>query len=719
MGQYQSSGQIKFPYKKGNLVWSRDSSDGYTFNLHEGSDNNNKPVSIISISPLKSNLASNFYRRVKSFKHPNVLNYINGTIVENEESYYIVTERVRPLSEVLNSLLEHPDSIAWGIYQISRAIVFFNKQKLVHGNINIENIFVNEQGDWQLGGFQFLSSVDDVKNDSSFLSSKEGRISSFNVQWPPEVVNNSLNDIQPYSIDSWLIGCFIYTLFNYKKTQNTQFDKSHLKNTKLIPASLKDEYIKLLSTSPRVRLSPDRFIESPYFQNEFVNTCVFLETLSIKDDAEKENFCKNLNKSVDNMPEMYTRKKLLPILVSSLDYGLLGSSSINLIIKLMKKDNNNPLNLELSSSVAKWFSFNDRVFRISLLENIETLIEYVDTKVVSESIWNHLIGGFTDVHPYLRELTIKSLVTFAPKLNSKILNNDALKFLAKLQSDKEPGIRTNTTICIGKLASFLNESTRKKILIPAFRTALKDTFPPSRKAGLNSFSHSHSLNYFTPGELAHIIIPLISPLTIDPDESIRDIALTSLNSYLLYLKEYSKSIPPNIQDESKKVDQDKGVFSWAISSLATKIIGSEDSQSKIITEQSKSNTGLQKTIDKSSSQNKVNDNQDKAKDQIKTINGQKEKTSIKEKKGYNLKEIQTNKHMNLIDDDVLFEQNDSDQNTNGWEEDDILQNVSFDSDLVKTGNKVSKEDEKAWSSRWDDDDDFDFDEPISKVVRRK
>jgi SCY1-like protein 1 len=45
-----------------------------------------------------------------------------------------------------------------------------------------------------------------------------------------------------------------------------------------------------------------------------------------------------------------------------------------------------------------------------------------------------------------------------PKLNERILNYDLLKHLAKLQTDPEPGIRTNTTICLGKMAKHLTEA---------------------------------------------------------------------------------------------------------------------------------------------------------------------------------------------------------------------------------------------------------------------
>jgi len=48
------------------------------------------------------------------------------------------------------------------------------------------------------------------------------------------------------------------------------------------------------------------------------------------------------------------------------------------------------------------------------------------------------------------------------QLTERTINNDLLKYLAKLQMDDEPGIRTNTTICLGKISKHLNDSVSNK-----------------------------------------------------------------------------------------------------------------------------------------------------------------------------------------------------------------------------------------------------------------
>ena len=62
------------------------------------------------------------------------------------------------------------------------------------------------------------------------------------------------------------------------------------------------------------------------------------------------------------------------------------------------------------------------------------------------------VTGFTDVAPLIREQTVKAVLTVVPKLSDRIVNGELLRYLAKTANDEQPGIRTNTTICLGKIA---------------------------------------------------------------------------------------------------------------------------------------------------------------------------------------------------------------------------------------------------------------------------
>ncbi len=56
--------------------------------------------------------------------------------------------------------------------------------------------------------------------------------------------------------------------------------------------------------------------------------------------------------------------------------------------------------------------------------------------------------------------------------------------------DEEPGIRANTTILLGNLASHLSEAACKRVLLNAFTRALRDAFPPARIAGVKVSANS-------------------------------------------------------------------------------------------------------------------------------------------------------------------------------------------------------------------------------------
>jgi SCY1-like protein 1 len=102
------------------------------------------------------------------------------------------------------------------------------------------------------------------------------------------------------------------------------------------------------------------------------------------------------------------------------------------------------------------------------------------------------------------------MVYISSKLNYNNLNVELMRHFARLQMKDDQvklsnffkftylytyllfeiqgSIRTNTTVCLGKIAQYLDPKNRSKILSSAFGRALKDPFPPSRMAGSASLN---------------------------------------------------------------------------------------------------------------------------------------------------------------------------------------------------------------------------------------
>lgn len=60
---------------------------------------------------------------------------------------------------------------------------------------------------------------------------------------------------------------------------------------------------------------------------------------------------------------------------------------------------------------------------------------------------------------------LQSIIHLAPKLNYNNLNVEVLRHFARLQArDDQGGIRTNTTVCLGKIAPHLHPQVSKTFI---------------------------------------------------------------------------------------------------------------------------------------------------------------------------------------------------------------------------------------------------------------
>ena len=108
-------------------------------------------------------------------------------------------------------------------------------------------------------------------------------------------------------------------------------------------------------------------------------------------------------------------------------------------------------------------------FRFKLLSQLENFVEHLNSKVVNDQVFPQIQNGFVDREPIIREKTVIAVIHLAPKLNYANLDeNVIMKHFSRLLRDEQPGIRTNTTVCLGKVARYLHYSTRQKVLASAF-----------------------------------------------------------------------------------------------------------------------------------------------------------------------------------------------------------------------------------------------------------
>ncbi|CAN1151426.1 Probable inactive serine/threonine-protein kinase scy1 [Linum perenne] len=524
----------------------------------------------------------NGVKRLRTVRHPNILSFLHSTELETFDAsmsrvtLYMVTEPVIPLSEKIKELglegTQRDEYYAWGLNQIAKAVSFLNNDcKLVHGNVCLSSVVVTPTLDWKLHAFDVLSEFDGSNaNASGPMLQYEWLIGA---QYKPmELVKSdwvAIRKSPPWAIDAWGLGCFINELFSGIKLGKTE----ELRNTAAIPKSLLPDYQRLLSSMPSRRMNVSKLIENgEYFQNKLVDTIHFMEILTLKDSVEKDTFFRKLPNLAEQLPREIVLKKLLPLLASSLEFGSAAAPALTALLKMGSWLSAEEFTVKVLPTIVKLFASNDRAIRVSLLQHIDQYGESLSAQVVDEQVYPHVATGFSDTSAFLRELTLKSMLTLAPKLSHRTISGSLLKYLSKLQVDEEAAIRTNTTILLGNIASYLNEGTRKRVLINAFTVrALRDTFSPARGAGVMALSATSS--YYDATEIATRILPSIVVLTIDPDSDVRMKSFQAVEQFLQIVKQYHDKTSSGDNDTSigmSSIPGNAGLLGWAMSSLTLK-----------------------------------------------------------------------------------------------------------------------------------------------------
>lgn len=572
-----------FNFEVGEIVSRLE--DKSIWNLHKGKRKGSTEEVSIFVFDIRNRSESQFdtaksaVKRLKTLRHPSILTYLDS--FESDKVIYLATEYVEPLAVHLQKQsIEGPQKelyVAWGIFQITRALSFLNNDgNLKHNNVNIWSVFVNNSGEWKLGGVEYVSTAQD---DGSSMYKILPSLEVYDAPEKPDP--NMLKLANKCSTDMWGLGCLIWEVFN-----GSLNNRSSLRIQENIPKQLIQLYSELVGSNPSSRPNPADIITrcrklGGYFKNDLVDTLLFLEEIQIKDKNEKNRFFSNLTPHLDNFPDNVCKHKILPQLITAFEYGDAGSAVLAPMFKLGRLLDEVDYQKKIVPCVVKLFSSNDRVTRSRLLQQLEFFIGHLQAGTVNEQIFPQVAHGFMDTNPTIREQTVKSVIHLAPKLSYNNLNVEVLKHFARLQSkDGQGGIRTNTTVCLGKIAQHLHPQIRQKVLISAFIRAMRDPFPPARTAGILALAATQQ--YYLLNEVALRILPALCQLTMDPEKSVRDSAFRTIKGFLGKLEKVSEN--PSLR-ESMEADVNTATPSlsnaaatwagWAVTAVTAKFYRSQ------------------------------------------------------------------------------------------------------------------------------------------------
>ncbi|TAQ91508.1 hypothetical protein B7494_g229 [Chlorociboria aeruginascens] len=509
-----------FPYSFGDRV-DIDQSIWTLYNGTKREDGSNCSIFSFDVTANKSRLplARNTVRKLRTLRHPGVIKVLDT--VETETYIYVATEKVTPLRWHIKRKSMSAETLKWGLFSIANTIKFINDEATsVHGTLRVGSLFTSESGEWRVGGFEVLSSI---KDDDAIIYNYGSLVPDSGRYTPPELAKSGWDAIKRSpinAVDSYNFGTLIFEVFNGDFMGADQAGQ-----TKNIPPSMHSSYRRLINSNPKARLSVGHFLEQgrrkdSFFDSPLIKLAEGVDSLGMKTEEEREAFMIELDELSDDFPEDYFKMKILPELLKSVEFGGGGPKVFAVVMKISTK-------------------LSDEDFDAKV-----TPVIRIPQKVVNDKIFPQMVTGFTDVAPVVREQTVKAVLTIIGKLSDRTINGDLLKYLAKTSNDEQPGIRTNTTICLGKISKNLGVSTRSKVLIAAFTRSLRDPFVHARNAALLALSVT--TDAFNEDDCANRILPSLCPCLIDKEKLVRDQANKTIDIYLQRIRKFASTMPDSI-----------------------------------------------------------------------------------------------------------------------------------------------------------------------------
>lgn len=222
-------------------------------------------------------------------RHPGIIKVID--VIENETNIYVITEKLTPLSWHIKRKSLSEETIKWGLYSVSSTLKFINNDaSSVHGSIRVSSIYTSESGEWKLGGFEVLSSMNE---DDAIIYSHGSMLPDAHRYAPPEVAAHGWSAIKKSPLgaaDAYGLGILVFEAFN-----GSFMGSDQLAQPRSIPTNMIPSYRRLINANPKLRLSPGHFVDQGkkvggFFETALIHITEGADSLGLKNDEERNEF---------------------------------------------------------------------------------------------------------------------------------------------------------------------------------------------------------------------------------------------------------------------------------------------------------------------------------------------------------------------------------------------------------------------------------------------
>lgn len=551
---------------------------GCIWNIYDAtSSKDGSKVTVFEFDLKNPKLARNVQQARNSAKRMRALSLLPGTLnvvdtIENDNYIYIVTERVRPYEPV-----EDIDLVTLGIYQIANAIKYVNVEgSSVHCNVCKDAVFITDAGEWKLGGFELLVNM---KEQNYTILSTAYQLPSFysrDALNPPEFQKEGASFFErakpqiAVKFDAYKFGVLVYELLNPAVTVTTPQDMADTSN---VPRAMLPHLKKCLSPSVSVRYSVQQFLkfgEASYLDTPLIDIWKGLDELALKDQQERLDVFQSVDE-VDVLPPGMYENRILPELIATFRATKANDDNIQsiLLYSILKQCANfsqDSFDSLVKQVIFHAFTLPDRAIRMTLLGALPQLVERLSNYEIQDKVFPNLVQGFNDTNVSIREETIKSVLPIVSKISDRQLNNELLRYLARLQNDDSDEIRTNVIVCLTKVAEHMNRTSRPAVLVTAFNKALKDKFVPTRLITVEAFGQC--LEFFTPEVCCSRILSALAPALLDKSSKVREEAEKTFEMYMEKIREEAATLPIDSEEDSQQAEAQSASLARGLTSLS-------------------------------------------------------------------------------------------------------------------------------------------------------
>lgn len=205
----------------------------------------------------------------RSLSHSHVVNF--HTFFEDSDNVYILLElcRRRSLMELhkRRKAVTEPEA-RYFVKQVIQACQYLHNNKVIHRDLKLGNLFINDEMDIKIGDFGLATRLDYDGERKRTLCGTPNYIA-------PEVLGKKGHS---YEVDVWSLGCILYTLLVGKppfetsclKDTYTRIKKNEYHIPSKITVQARNLITKLLRSDPGSRPSMDQIIEDEFFTTGYL-----------------------------------------------------------------------------------------------------------------------------------------------------------------------------------------------------------------------------------------------------------------------------------------------------------------------------------------------------------------------------------------------------------------------------------------------------------------